>query len=172
MIDLRRLNNIMKKSSYRLYLTFHGIGEPKIPINKNENMVWVSRKLFVEFCEFVRQNKENINITFDDGNISDFEVAFPELKNRELSAIYFVLTGRIDRLGYLSRNNLRLMAEENMEIGLHGNLHKNWRLVEIKELTKQLDDSKKFIEDIIGKEIKYAACPFGSYNRKSYQNSS
>ncbi|MFZ0376580.1 MAG: polysaccharide deacetylase family protein, partial [Solirubrobacteraceae bacterium] len=76
-------------------LTFHGIGRPERPLGRGEGDVWVSEARFLSLLD-VAASRDDVRITFDDGNASDIEIALPALRERELSATFFVVA---DRLG-------------------------------------------------------------------------
>ena len=78
-------------------LTFHGIGEPQRPLETNEAAVWVSRDRFLSLLDAV-VGREDVRITIDDGNASDVEQVLPALRERGLSATFFVVAGRRLRL--------------------------------------------------------------------------
>jgi peptidoglycan/xylan/chitin deacetylase (PgdA/CDA1 family) len=107
---------------------------------------------------------ENYEITFDDGNRSDLEIALPILLERGLSARFFVLASRISNPKYLSADNLRSMTEAGMKIGSHGLNHQPWTKLSEQALDDELSLSKQILSDITGKEVTDAACPFGKYN--------
>ena len=48
-----------------------------------------------------------MRLSFDDGNSSDVEIALPALRERGLPRRFFVVAGRLDRPGSLSRDDVR-----------------------------------------------------------------
>lgn len=149
----------------RFYLTFHGIGQPKRPVDAGEAEVWVSESSFVKILDLVTGHPQ-VGITFDDGNSSDHGLALPALLKRRLTASFFVLAGRLDQPGYLSRTEVVEMAAAGMPIGSHGLYHRPWDELSAAELTRETVDSRKILEDLLGREVVTVACPFGAYNRR------
>jgi peptidoglycan/xylan/chitin deacetylase (PgdA/CDA1 family) len=149
-------------------LTFHGVGEPPRPLEAGEENVWVSREKFLGLLDSVT-NRNDINITFDDGNASDVEQALPALRERGLRATFFVVAGRLDEPHFLSTDNVRELAAAGMEIGCHGMRHRRWRGLDERELHEELVQAKATLEAIIERPVKGAACPFGSYDRRVIQ---
>jgi len=145
-------------------LTFHGIGEPERPFEPGENEVWVSTERYVTILDSVR-NREDVRVTFDDGNSSDYRIALPDLRSRGLKAAFFVTAGFVDRPGYLSQSEIRELADCGMRIGTHGMNHQSWRGLCETDLRIEIVDSKRLLEQILGQTITEAACPFGGYNR-------
>ena len=107
-----------------------------------------------------------IELTFDDGNISDAVVALPALALRGLTACFFVCVGRIGLQGYLDRSAMNELISAGMEIGSHGWDHVNWRRIDDKTLDIEIDDARKKLSDIIGRNVDKLAIPFGYYDRR------
>lgn len=146
-------------------LNFHGIGSPSNQIDRAELPVWVTTELFTEIVAETAP-RDDVEYTFDDGNVSDYEIAFPVLAEHSRQAIFFVVTDRIDQPDYLSRTQIREMAEHGMIIGSHGQKHIPWRGLSPEALHAEVETSKKDLEDLLGRPVLHAACPFGSYDRK------
>jgi peptidoglycan/xylan/chitin deacetylase (PgdA/CDA1 family) len=106
----------------------------------------------------------SVRLTFDDGNSSDFEVAFPELTKRNLRAEFFVLAARIGQAGYLGPAQIRELVAAGMGIGLHGMAHRSWSRCNAAQLQVEIDDARRQIEAVTGQAVTRAACPFGAYN--------
>jgi len=151
------------QAKYLVHINLHGLGEPPPFVPPRENQFWLPRSFFVELLEHVAHLSQ-VRFTFDDGNESDFEVALPELVKRGLHAQFFVLAGRIGQPGYLDAAQIREMASEGMEIGLHGMDHRSWAECDSKELELEIDEARRQIESIVGRSVLQAACPFGAYN--------
>jgi peptidoglycan/xylan/chitin deacetylase (PgdA/CDA1 family) len=127
---------------------------------------------FVSIIESIPQVSEEtgipIEITFDDGFCSDFEIAAPALDRRGLTAAFFVCAGRIGKPGYLDARQLRSLASAGMSIGSHGWDHLDWRLIQnAASLDREIFQARSFIEDTVSKgPINSVAIPFGSYDRR------
>jgi peptidoglycan/xylan/chitin deacetylase (PgdA/CDA1 family) len=146
-------------------LTFHGIGEPPRPLDDGEAGVWVSRERFEAVLDAV-VTRDDVRITFDDGNASDVEIGLPALQERGLTATFFVVAGRLGQPGFLSAAQLHELTAAGMRIGNHGMHHQPWRGLGDAELTEELDTARAALEDAIGTPVDEAACPFGSYDRR------
>ncbi len=53
-----------------------------------------------------------------------------------------------------------------MTIGCHGMRHRAWRGLDDGALREELVDAKAILEDVVGRPVTQAACPFGSYDRR------
>jgi peptidoglycan/xylan/chitin deacetylase (PgdA/CDA1 family) len=145
-------------------LCFHGIGAPDRALEPDEELYWVSFDRFEALLETIA-TLPAARITFDDGNASDFEWALPALQRRKLTATFFVIAGRLDRQGSLTRGQVRALARAGMKIGSHGMFHRPWRSLSRHELRTDLVDARQLISDAAGEPVRQVACPFGSYDR-------
>jgi peptidoglycan/xylan/chitin deacetylase (PgdA/CDA1 family) len=150
-------------------LTFHGIGAPERPLEPGEENVWVSHAQFLSLLD-AGTDRGDVTVTFDDGNASDFEHALPALNERGLRATFFVVAGRLGTPGFLDADGTRALAEAGMEIGCHGMRHRPWRGLAQSALYEELIDAKAILERTGGRPVTRAACPFGSYDRRTLRN--
>jgi len=81
-------------------MTFHGIGEPPRALARDEGKVWLSNEGFVALLDAVAE-RDDVRLTFDDGNASDVEHALPALRARGLRATFFVVAGRLGTSGFI-----------------------------------------------------------------------
>jgi len=147
-----------------LILTFHGIGDPPDAITGSERGVWIPIDWFEAIVDALP--RQDVGLSFDDGNRSDVERALPILVQRGLTARFFPLTGRIGAAGYLSAEDIAALSAAGMEIGSHGCHHRDWRTLEDRELHEELTTSRQALAGIVGSAITEIACPFGSYDRR------
>jgi peptidoglycan/xylan/chitin deacetylase (PgdA/CDA1 family) len=147
-------------------LTFHGIGAPKRVIPPEEEPMWLRPEQFATILDAIA-GRDNVGITFDDGNISDIEIALPDLQERGLTASFFVLAGRLGQVGSLGGPELRALRGAGMTIGLHGMAHRAWRGMDDRQLEVELVDARIRLEEVLGERVMTAACPFGAYGRRA-----
>jgi peptidoglycan/xylan/chitin deacetylase (PgdA/CDA1 family) len=146
-------------------LTFHGVGEPPRPLDPGEADVWVSEGRFLSLLD-VAASRDNVRITFDDGNASDLEIALPALRERGLRATFFLVAGRLGEPGFVDARGVRRLASAGMGIGCHGMRHRPWRGLGEGALHEELVQAKARLEEIVERPVSAAACPFGSYDRR------
>jgi peptidoglycan/xylan/chitin deacetylase (PgdA/CDA1 family) len=149
---------------YELILAFHGLGEPPDHIERAERAFWVPVDWLATLLDAARP--AGVTIAFDDGNATDIEQALPLLLERGMTARFFPLSGRIERDGYLTAEDIRALRAAGMGIGSQGVDHRPWRTLDDEELQVELNDSRRCFSEILGEEITEAACPFGSYDRR------
>lgn len=152
-------------SSFRYNLTFHGLGPKPRALSAGEDAVWLDHDAFEEMLDAIEPGSSTW-LTFDDGNASDLNLAVPSLLRRKLKADFFISTGKIGCEGYLNASQVREIANAGMGIGNHGNSHTSWRKFDDSGLSKELKKSREALEEIVGKPIDRASCPFGDYDRR------
>lgn len=155
----------------RLVLDIHGLGPRPNHVEPDEAYYWcddvqIFERILDAIPEVATRSSTAIEITFDDGNSSDFAYALPALAKRGLTASFFVCAGRIGRPNYLHRGAMAEMVAAGMMIGSHGWSHIDWRSADQQTLVKEVDDAKQTIEDAIGSQVDAVAIPFGSYDRR------
>jgi peptidoglycan/xylan/chitin deacetylase (PgdA/CDA1 family) len=111
-------------------------------------------------------NSKTCAITFDDGYIGNFNYAYPVLRKYGYSATFFISTKYISLLERLMNwDQLRELASRGFSIQSHTVTHPALEELQDKDILYELSESKKKIQDEIGKEVKYLSLPFGSYKR-------
>ena len=149
----------------RLGLIFHGIGTPGRTLEPGEAAHWISEERFEAVLDRVAEAPDLYEITFDDGNLSDHDIALPALQARGLAGRFFVLTGRIGQPGSLDADHIRALQAAGMTIGSHGVDHLAWSGLDAAALDHELASSKAALEAICGQEVAEAGIPFGRYHR-------
>ena len=147
-------------------LNFHGIGTPQRELEPGEAPLWLESAHFEEILDVATTAEASVELTFDDGNASDVEIALPNLLARGLTARFFVLAGRLEDDGSLSSDDVRMLRDEGMRIGSHGMEHRPWRGLDDRALDAELVDARRVLSSVISGPVEEAACPRGSYDRR------
>ena len=136
---------------------------------------WHERKSFrfLSLDEVVeRQGKSpfwnrTVSLTFDDGFTDNYKNAFSILISKKKPAALFVVTDWVGQEGFLGWREIRELAEGGITIGSHSVTHR-W-LPDIQDesaLRREIFESKKIIEDQIGKEVRHFSYPVGGVNSR------
>ncbi len=175
-------------------LTYHRVGHPRgdyyerltVPPERFEREMNVMRRLgfdFMDPCKLpdsfdraARRWRRGAIPTFDDGYAEVFEHAFPVLQRYNLPAIMYVVTDRSyadwrdwgdnDAPRLISWDKLRVMASGGISIGSHTRTHVDLTECTQSELESEVKDSKKKIEDEIGRPVRHFCYPYGYYNER------
>lgn len=149
-----------------LILSFHGIGRPQRALDHDEPPYWIPEDRFHRIVDRIVHDPvlAGVQLTFDDGNSSDYAIAFPRLGGEGLSASFFVLAGRLNVEGYLTAAQLHEMASAGMEVGLHGMHHVDWTAQDDARLSAEIGAARSIIEAASGRPVTSVAVPKGRYD--------
>jgi peptidoglycan/xylan/chitin deacetylase (PgdA/CDA1 family) len=114
-----------------------------------------------------------ILLTFDDGFMSVYCYAFPILKRYGMKATVFVTPdpesenfkkhAAVD--SPLTPEQMREMSDYGIAIESHGMTHRYLTEMEPELARWELEESKKVLEGIVRKPVRFLAIPSGAYNR-------
>jgi peptidoglycan/xylan/chitin deacetylase (PgdA/CDA1 family) len=110
-----------------------------------------------------------ISLTFDDGYRDNLEVAAPMLLEYGFSFHVFVNPSFVmsGQRKYLTVQSLcELASHSGVSIGAHGYSHRKLTECTPSELDYELDASKQWIENAIGREVTTMAYPHGAVNNE------
>ena len=125
----------------------------------------------------LRNCSHNVAITFDDGFMSVMENAIPELVKRKIPSTLFIPCGYLGKYpGWMQTNQnsskkiinedqLKSLDQKLVSIGSHGVSHQNLTLMNEEMAERELVESKRILEKILGYPIIYFAFPYGRYNQ-------
>ncbi len=100
-------------------------------------------------------------LTFDDGNISDYDIVFPLLLEKSIRATFFLIVDKIDTSGYLDRAQIREMHSHGMCVGSHSGSHRRMTTLSRQEVVREFSESKQKLEDILSAPVEAFSYPFG-----------
>jgi peptidoglycan/xylan/chitin deacetylase (PgdA/CDA1 family) len=103
-------------------------------------------------------------LTFDDGCESDLVVAAPLLRDAGFRATFFVTVAHLDTPGFMSRSQLRELADAGFEIGSHGMTHAYMSDLDDATVESELAGSKAALEDMTGVPVEHFSCPGGRWS--------
>jgi len=146
-------------------LIFHGVGDPPRALEAGEDKVWISLASLRSVLDEVVQ-RPDVRLSFDDSNRSDHDLVLPELVARGLRATFFVVAGRIDQPGFLTRAALRELADAGMSIQSHGMRHRVWRGLDEASRHEELVVARELIAEMTGRPVNEVAIPFCLYDRR------
>jgi peptidoglycan/xylan/chitin deacetylase (PgdA/CDA1 family) len=107
-------------------------------------------------------------ITFDDGYSDNLNYALPLLEKFNFPFTVYVISDFIkkEKKGFLTKEELKKITSSKLvSIGSHSVTHKYLTHLSIKDLKRELIESKKYLEDTINKPIDSFAYPFGDANK-------
>jgi len=108
-------------------------------------------------------------VTFDDGLVSDYEVAFGQLMESGMKAVFFLNTATVGQEGYLNWNQIVEMQKYGMSIQSHSRSHVDLTVLPASVLDAELSESKYRLEDRLGTCVDVLAAPWGLLDRRVVQ---
>lgn len=118
-----------------------------------------------KLIEDLKQGKtpppKTVAITFDDGTLDNFRNAFPVLRKMGFPATIFMITSNINLPGWLSEEDLKILDESGITIGSHTVHHAFLPKLSLEEVRRELIDSKKTLEAVLGHEVTLFSYPAG-----------
>ena len=111
-----------------------------------------------------RWHRHVVCITFDDGFLTDYEVAFPVLQKYNFPATFFITVQ--NQTSKERWAQWREMAAAGFSLGSHTVSHPFLSMLPEAEMRRELVESKQIIEAETGTNVTFLAPPYGRYNRK------
>lgn len=105
-----------------------------------------------------------IMLTFDDTDLDQYTVALPEMNKYGFKGVFFVMTVSIGRPNYMTKAQIKDLADQGHAIGSHTWDHHNVKQYQGQDWVTQIEKPSKTLETITGKPIAYFAYPFGLWN--------
>ena len=112
--------------------------------------------------------KNHFVVTFDDIYDSVYENAYPILKANKVPFVIFItpsIIGREDSAAHvpmITMEHIKEMASDLLcIIGAHGMEHKPFRNYNEEEARQSMEESKRWLEDKLGKRVDFFAFPYG-----------
>lgn len=143
------------------------------PKNFDEQMKWLYDNGFKtltlsQYFSLIADQKDipkkTVLLTFDDGYRDFFENAAPILLRYNMTATVFIITDSMGYPAYMDWDQVKLLSSEGFEFGSHSLTHPNLRNLKDGNLKDEVEQSKKKIEDEIGKNVNFFCYPSGAFD--------
>lgn len=105
-----------------------------------------------------------IILTFDDGYDNFYTNAYPALKARNMKAVVYIITNKLNADGYLTESQIADMIQNGIEVGSHTFSHPDLTTVSEEKAATELSESKSRLETLIGQSINSLCYPLGKAN--------
>lgn len=118
-----------------------------------------------------------IIISFDDGYLDTFTMAYPILKKAGFTATTFVVSGFIGEESHwegsrenvsrlMTRENILAMSKDGFPFGGHTRTHKNLLSISRQEAEDEVGSGKRDLEELLQKPVYSFAYPYGTFNEQ------
>ncbi len=120
-------------------------------------------QLYDHFYKGKKVPKKSVVLTFDDGYRDNYEVVYPLLKSYGFTGTIFMQTNKVDKdPAFLTSEQLKELDANGIMIMSHTVSHRDLTTLSEDEKYSELINSKKFLEKLLNKRIKYVAYPYGN----------
>ena len=151
----------LERNLWNLYISPEAF-KKQLDTLKNKGYNTITLKDLYEHWTYGKKIPEKpIVLTFDDGYRSNYEIAYKELIKRDMVATFFIIADKIDNPSYLSKEMIKEMSMNQMEIASHTYYHSDLRTA---NLEYELKNSKLKLEEITGQEVMSLCYPYGFYD--------
>lgn len=156
-------------------LTYHAIGEGKSQYAVSERQLR-SHLTLLKTAQFEVDGFEQLEtrlrlgltiplryvvITLDDGHETSMRAA-DLLEEYGFTATFFLTPERcLKRLGFIRAPDIRALCARGFSVGTHGTTHHALTFLPKDQCLAELAESKRWLEDVIGEEVRYIAAPGG-----------
>jgi peptidoglycan/xylan/chitin deacetylase (PgdA/CDA1 family) len=107
-----------------------------------------------------------IVITVDDGYETSLQAA-DLLERHGFRATFFLTRERcLKKLGFIRAPDIRALRARGFSAGTHGTTHRALTFLPREQCVAELAESKRWLEDVIGEEVRYMAAPGGFVNAR------
>lgn len=121
-----------------------------------------------------------VMLTYDDTDEEQFSIAKPEMDKYGFKGVYFIMTISIGRPRYMTKEQIKQLSDEGHVIASHTWDHhrvdklKDQNTIDyrgkktvVNEWDFQLTNTKKQLEEMVGKPVEYFAYPFGVWSKEA-----
>ena len=134
------------------------------PLSLFERHVIEARELGYRFVPQIENDSKELEITFDDGFRGLYE-NFSFFLDRRIPVRVFIVSDFVGKKDYLAEKEILEMVETGLlQVGSHTKTHRNLDTLTPSETAKELSDSKKRLEDLLGSRIDTVCFPRGRFN--------
>ncbi len=111
-------------------------------------------------------SQPGVLLTFDDGWQGTVEFAGPILERFGARAILFVTSGLLGHPLFVTESSLRQIPASRFVIGSHTVTHPFLAELPESSIRTELVDSRKHLEDVLGRSVDMISIPNGSFDRR------
>ncbi|MFH0857184.1 MAG: polysaccharide deacetylase family protein [Candidatus Magasanikbacteria bacterium] len=176
----------IEEEFYLPILCFHHVGESPRGASEETKNWYVSKNKFESILEYLQEKNYNtlfasdllqymeeeklpensILLTFDDGSKTFYTNVYPLLKKYNMKAVMHIMSGVKGNL-WLSTEEIQEMEKSGLvEFQSHTEYHAYLTRISDTEIKRELERSKKILEEITQKPVEFIAYPFGLYDER------
>lgn len=105
-------------------------------------------------------------ITFDDNNLSQYDVALPVLEKNGQKAVFYLIAKYLDSANMVNRDRALTLQDKGHEIASHTMTHRALPGLGDADLAWELTESKRILEELTGRPVLHLAYPGTAHNQR------
>lgn len=122
----------------------------------------------------------SVVLTFDDAYAGFVDYALPVLREHRFPAVIYAISRWVGKRmrwadpspgrpepWLMSAAQLRSVQEQGIVVGSHGAGHRKLGELSVDEQRRELVESKRVLEDLLGRPVDHLCYPFGSFDRQT-----
>lgn len=121
-------------------------------------------EIYAAMQALVKLPAKSVAITFDDGYLDNYTLAYPILRAHKFCATFFVITNAVGHAGFMTWDQLRQMHASGMSIESHTVHHWDLDRLSQDELVSELTQSRNAIAAEVGQVPAALSYPGGNYS--------
>lgn len=126
--------------------------------------------LFKNHISLIRKHDGDVILTFDDGGTSFYTIIAPVLDSYGMKGHFFIPTNYIDKIGFLTSEQIKDLCSRGHIIGSHSFSHpENMTSLTAEARKKEWEQSLKQLADIIGVPVTEVSIPNGYYDKSDIE---
>ena len=107
---------------------------------------------------------KTVILTFDDGYDNAATAVLPELQKRGMTGVFFIISGKVGKPGYMTEDQLKILRDAGMELGAHTVTHPNLARLSPGRQQTEIWKSIDYLRSNLGVPVISFAYPMGKYN--------
>lgn len=135
-------------------------------LEKNGYHTVTLEQIYLAMAGRAKLPSKPVALTFDDGGLDNYSVAFPILLAHHFTATFFVITGFVGRSVCVSWQDLVVMKAAGMEIDSHTVHHLDLTTLSASRLSEELSQSRAALIQNLGDTPIALAYPSGAFNER------
>jgi len=100
-------------------------------------------------------------LTFDDGDISVYQTAFPIMQKYGLTGVVYIVGNYMGTEGYMSPEQIKELIAAGWEVGSHSSSHHDLTKLRPEELYTEIVGARQKLQESTGSPVLTFAYPFG-----------
>lgn len=104
-----------------------------------------------------------VMLSFDDSQGTQVSEGLPQLQQRSMTGTFFCMTVVLDKPDWMSRDDLRRLADAGMTVAAHTYDHHRADRYAEPDWALQLQQPREVLEQVIGGPVEHFAYPYGAW---------